>query len=171
VRLQKLIFSESRYSPPCMEYDGQLMCSQERSTASYWETYESTPCFQFSGVGWDWVHTAYGPLFGLLYQPRMIDDERGTVGGMRIGRGNGSTRSKPAPVPLCPPQIPHYLNYDRTRAARGGKLGINRITLISILILSYNLYVHLESDSPLCDCPNNCMNFESPYIFSHVQLP
>jgi hypothetical protein len=40
---------------------------------------------------------------GLLYQPRMIDDDYGAVGGIRIGRGNRSTRRKPAPVPLCPP--------------------------------------------------------------------
>jgi hypothetical protein len=54
------------------------------------------------------------PLIGLLYQPRMIDDDEcGAVGGMRIGRGNRSTRRKPAPVPLCPPQIP----YNQTRAA------------------------------------------------------
>jgi hypothetical protein len=26
-------------------------------------------------------------------------------GGMKIGRGNRSTRRKPAPAPLCPPQI------------------------------------------------------------------
>jgi hypothetical protein len=45
---------------------------------------------------------------GLLYQPQMIDDgDCGAVGGMKIGRGNGSTRRKPAPEPLCPPQIPH----------------------------------------------------------------
>jgi hypothetical protein len=37
------------------------------------------------------------------------DDECGAVGGMRIGRGNRSTRTKPAPVPLCPPPIPHDL--------------------------------------------------------------
>jgi hypothetical protein len=42
-------------------------------------------------------------LTGLLYQPRMIDDERGAVGGLRIGKGNRSTRRKPAPVPLSPP--------------------------------------------------------------------
>jgi hypothetical protein len=44
-------------------------------------------------------------------QPRMIDDECGAVDGMRIGRGNRSTRRKPAPVSLCPPQIsrPHML--------------------------------------------------------------
>jgi hypothetical protein len=40
---------------------------------------------------------------GLLYQPRMIDGECREVCGMRIGRGNRSTRSKPASVPLCPP--------------------------------------------------------------------
>jgi hypothetical protein len=44
---------------------------------------------------------------GLLYQTRMIDDDDyGSVGGMRIGRGNRSSRRKPAPVLLCPPQIP-----------------------------------------------------------------
>jgi hypothetical protein len=36
----------------------------------------------------------------LLYQPRMIDgDECGAVDGVRIGRGNRSTRRKPVPVP------------------------------------------------------------------------
>jgi hypothetical protein len=55
---------------------------------------------------------------GLLYQPRMIDDDDyGALGGMRIGRGNRSTRRKPASVPLCPPQIPHDLTCDLTRDA------------------------------------------------------
>jgi hypothetical protein len=64
--------------------------------------------FQFLGVGWDWVHSVRRPLIGLLYQLRMIDDDEcGAVGGMRICRGNRSTWRKPAPVPLCPPQIPH----------------------------------------------------------------
>jgi hypothetical protein len=49
---------------------------------------------------------------GLLYQPQMIDVDCGAVGGMGIIRGNRSTRRKPAPVPLCPPQVPH----DQTRA-------------------------------------------------------
>jgi hypothetical protein len=36
---------------------------------------------------------------GPLYQLRMIDDgDYGAVGGMRIGKGNRSTRRKPAPV-------------------------------------------------------------------------
>jgi hypothetical protein len=41
------------------------------------------------------------------------DDECGAVGGKRIGRGNRSTRTKPSPVPLCPPQIPYDLNPER----------------------------------------------------------
>jgi hypothetical protein len=56
---------------------------------------------------------------GLLYQPRMIDDDYGVVGGMRIGRGNRSTRRKPAPVSLCSPQIPHDLGSNPGR--HGGK--------------------------------------------------
>jgi hypothetical protein len=44
----------------------------------------------------------------LLYQPRMIGDgDCGETGGMKIVRGNRSTRRKPATAPLCPPQIPH----------------------------------------------------------------
>jgi hypothetical protein len=45
------------------------------------------------------------------------DDDCGVIGGMRIGRGNRSTLSKPVPEPLCPPKIPHYLTWARTRAA------------------------------------------------------
>jgi hypothetical protein len=35
------------------------------------------------------------------------DDDDGEIGGMMMGRGNRSTRRKPVPAPLCPPQIPH----------------------------------------------------------------
>jgi hypothetical protein len=45
---------------------------------------------------------------GLLYQPRITGDgDCGEIGGMKIGKGNRSTRRKPAPEPLCSPQIPH----------------------------------------------------------------
>jgi hypothetical protein len=43
----------------------------------------------------------------------------GEIGAMMIGRGNRSTRRKPAPVPLCPPQTPHAVR-TRTRAAAVG---------------------------------------------------
>jgi hypothetical protein len=63
---------------------------------------------------------------GLLYQPQMIDDgDCGEIGGINIGRGNRSTRRKPAPAPLCPPQIPH----DQTRAqTRAAAVGSQRLT-------------------------------------------
>jgi hypothetical protein len=49
----------------------------------------------------------------------------GAIGGMKIGRGNRSTRRKPAPAPLCPPLIPH----DQTRARTPGRrCGSRRIT-------------------------------------------
>jgi lysozyme family protein len=43
---------------------------------------------------------------------------------MMIDRGNRSTRRKPAPVPLCPPQIPHAA---RTRT-RDATVGSQRLT-------------------------------------------
>jgi hypothetical protein len=44
---------------------------------------------------------------GLLYKSQMIDKgDCGAIGGIKIGRGNQSTRRKPAPAPLCPPQNP-----------------------------------------------------------------
>jgi hypothetical protein len=78
------------------------------------------PTHFFLGVSLDWVHLVRQPLFGLLYQPlMMVDDKRGAVGGM-AGTGNRRTRRKPAPVPLCPPQITHNLTWARTRATVAG---------------------------------------------------
>jgi hypothetical protein len=52
--------------------------------------------------------------------PAPGDYEDGEFGGINIGRGNRSTRRKPAPAPLCPPQIPLHQNRARTRAAAVG---------------------------------------------------
>jgi hypothetical protein len=41
-----------------------------------------------------------------LIVPAPGDYDNGEFGGMVIGRGNRSTRRKPVPVPLCPPQNP-----------------------------------------------------------------
>jgi hypothetical protein len=63
---------------------------------------------------------------GLLYKPQMIDeDDCGVIGGVKIGRGNRSTRRKPAPAPLCPPQIPHDQTRARTPSRRSGKPATN----------------------------------------------
>jgi hypothetical protein len=52
--------------------------------------------------------------------PAAGDYEDGEFGGMKIGRGNRSTRRKPAPAPLCPSQIPLDQTRSRTRAAAVG---------------------------------------------------
>jgi hypothetical protein len=54
-----------------------------------------------------------GPL-GIAATDRPIvpvpgDFDDAETGGMMTGRGNRSTRRKPAPVPLCPPQTPYAL--------------------------------------------------------------
>jgi hypothetical protein len=58
---------------------------------------------------------------GLLCKPQMIDDgDCAEICGMKFGMENRGTRRKPAPVPLCPPQIPHDLAWVRTRSAAVG---------------------------------------------------
>jgi hypothetical protein len=61
------------------------------------------------------VESKLGPLgTSAIYWPIVPgpdDCKDGEFGGMN-GRGNRSTRRKPAPAPLCPPQIP----LDQTRA-------------------------------------------------------
>jgi hypothetical protein len=79
----------------------------------------------FIGVRLSPIGTA--ATISVLCQPQMIDDgDCGAVGGMNIGRGNRSTRRKPAPMPLCPPQIPHGLTRARTRATA---VGSQRVTV------------------------------------------
>jgi hypothetical protein len=74
----------------------------------------------------DWGETQstwYVSHYGLLYQSQMLDDDDNdcrAISGMRIGRGNQSTQRKLAPVPLCPPQIPHDLTRAWTWAAMLG---------------------------------------------------
>jgi hypothetical protein len=51
--------------------------------------------------------------------PAPGDYDDAEIGGMMIGRGNRSTRRKPASVPLCPPETPHAAR-TRTRAAAVG---------------------------------------------------
>jgi hypothetical protein len=82
--------------------------------------------FILSGVRLSPLGTA--ATIGLFYQPQMIDDECGAVGGMKIGRGNRRTRGKPAPMPLCPPQITHDASRARTRAAEVGSQRRPRLT-------------------------------------------
>jgi hypothetical protein len=70
------------------------------------------------------MESKLGPLgtsatSGQLYLPRGGCDNGGFCG-MKIGRGNRSTRKKPAPAPLCQPQIP--LDQNLTAVAVGSQL-------------------------------------------------
>jgi hypothetical protein len=59
--------------------------------------------------------------------PAPGDYDGGEIGGMMIGRGNRSTRRKPASVPLCPPQTPHAAP-GANPSRRGGKPETNRLS-------------------------------------------
>jgi hypothetical protein len=52
--------------------------------------------------------------------PGPCDYDDGEFGGIKIGRGNPSTRRKPAPAPHGTPQIPLDQTRARTRAAAVG---------------------------------------------------
>jgi hypothetical protein len=52
----------------------------------------------------------------------------GAIGGMKFGRGNQSTRRKPTPAPLCPPQNPAWQTRSRTPDCSGGKPATKRLS-------------------------------------------
>jgi hypothetical protein len=83
---------------------------------------------------------------GLLYKPQMINEgDCGAVGGLKIGRGNRNTRRKPAPAPLCPPQIPHDQTRARTRAAGVGSQRLTAWAMAQpILCVRLCLYFRLS---------------------------
>jgi hypothetical protein len=97
----------------------------------------------FNGVRLSPLGTA--ATTGLFYEPQMIDDgDCGAIGGMKIGRGNQSTRRKPAAAPFCPPQIPHdhpVLEPDR----RGGNPATNHLSYGA----AYHAVQYLLKFSPL----------------------
>jgi hypothetical protein len=73
-----------------------------------------------------WGGVQLGPLGNAAANTPIVpapSDYDGEIGGM-IGRENRSTRRKPAPVLLCPPQTPHA---DRTRT-RAAAVGSQRLT-------------------------------------------
>jgi hypothetical protein len=59
--------------------------------------------------------------------PAPGDYNGGEIGGVMIGRGNQSTRRKPAPLPLCPPQTLHAWP-DANPGRRGGKPATKRLS-------------------------------------------
>jgi hypothetical protein len=62
------------------------------------------------------VHTGSTRHVGYFWPivPTMSDCQDPEFGGMKIGGENQSTRRKPTPKPLCPPQIPLDQTWART---------------------------------------------------------
>jgi hypothetical protein len=61
--------------------------------------------------------------------------------GMKIGRGNRSTRRKPALAPLCPPQIPLDQTRDRTRAAAVGSQRLTAWAMARPIVPISNIHI------------------------------
>jgi hypothetical protein len=107
------------YRLPIFSYTSEKLPHQHGATDPLHYLTSEPHFFIISGVGLSPLSTA--ATSGLLFKPQMIDeDDCGAIGGMKIGRGNRSTRRKPAPAPLCTPQIPHDYTRARTRAAAVG---------------------------------------------------
>jgi hypothetical protein len=70
--------------------------------------------FFFNSLSGSEVQTGSNQYVGHIWPIVLApgDCKAGEFGGMKIGRGNRSTHRKPAPAPLCPPQIP----LEQTRA-------------------------------------------------------
>jgi hypothetical protein len=65
------------------------------------------------------------PLTVLFFQTMILELLVNCI----ISKGNFRTRRKPAPVPLCPPQLPHEMIQAQTRAAAVGSRRISaRVT-------------------------------------------
>jgi hypothetical protein len=100
--------------------------------------------------------------------PAPGDYEDGELfGGMKIGRGNRSTRTKPAPTPLCPPQIPLDQTRDLTRAAA---VGSQRLTA-SAMARPQIQFCHPFKNQWLLHGPSGFTLKDTPYFTNtDVQL-
>jgi hypothetical protein len=82
--------------------------------------------------------------------PAPGDYDDGEIGGMIIDRGNRSTRRKPAPLPLCPPQNLHaYPDPDPNPGRRDGKPETNRLSYGTAFIGPYQKWNFSASHRPI----------------------
>jgi hypothetical protein len=81
--------------------------------------------FNWYSGGWSPVGSTrhWGHQWPIVPAPGDYDGE---IGGKMIGRGNRSTRRKPAPVPPCPPETPHML--PGRKPTRTAAVGSQRLT-------------------------------------------
>jgi hypothetical protein len=124
----------------------------------------------FLWARWDWVRLVRRTLIGLLYQPKMIDDDEcGAIGRIIIDRGNRSTRRKPAPESLCPARIPHDLTWAWTLAAAVGSRQLTAWVMprpYPIVFLEYNHHVPFCT-SMIC---NSCTEYQNSHFSMSLPL-
>jgi hypothetical protein len=79
---------------------------------------------------------------GLLFRPQMTDDDDcGTVGGMRIDRGNRGTRRKLAPTATLSTTNPTWTDPGSNLGLRGGKQVTNCLSYGTASTCPWKLYV------------------------------
>jgi hypothetical protein len=67
----------------------------------------------------------------------------GAIGGIKIGRGNRSTRRKPTPAPLCPTQNPTWHTRSRTPDRSSGKPATNRLSYGAAFLVPFRRLLRL----------------------------
>jgi hypothetical protein len=117
-----------------------------------YESVTSTPVFFLMLVGWDWVPCT-AATSGLLYQRQMIgeghcgaiggpivacpgDYDNGEFGGMKIGRGNRSTR-RTRPSTTLSTTNPTWPDLGSNPGRCGGKPATNHLSYGAANILTY----------------------------------
>jgi hypothetical protein len=110
------------------------------------------------------------PFIGLLYQTRMIDgDDCEAIRGINEWQDKPKYSEKPAPVPLCRPQIPHDVTRARTRDAAVGSRRLTARTAAR--------YTHMHTHTHTCTHfqavsfiqTGNCVIVSSTIFFLQLQ--
>jgi hypothetical protein len=120
--LDRLLRNISKYaSPPSVQTFWEM---QDRSN----EWYQVHWLFIFLAWGETWVHLARRPMFGLLFHPRVMDDDDdcGVFGGMNC-KGNQSTWRKLSNVTLSSANST-WPDPGSNPGHRGGKPVVNRLS-------------------------------------------
>jgi hypothetical protein len=114
-------------------------------------TLNAMQLFLFIGLEWNRVHYYCGYLLAYCTSPgwqRVVIV--GQLVGWMIGSGNRSTQRKPAPVPLCPPQISTWFDPGSNPSRRVGKPGTNRLSYGTAseslyIFIVFRYYTYLEA--------------------------
>jgi hypothetical protein len=98
--------------------------------------------------------------------PAPDDCEDGEFGGIKIGRGNRSTRRKPAPAPIYPPQMP----LDQTRAwTQAAAVGSQRLTAWDMARHNFKETTYMRTEQKCGSNQVNCLGSKGIHIQTHTR--